>query len=60
MQTIMPTSLTDKEREEFQALYQEEFNESFSQQEAEEMGLQLLQFMATIIEISGVSFPRKR
>jgi len=55
----IPTSLTKEQVEAFQKLYLERFKEEIKFEEAERIGLKLVQFMATVFQLVGADFPSR-
>lgn len=53
----IPTTLSKQKVEEFQMLYKKHYGIELIFDEAHEKGLRLLQFMATILQLSGAYFP---
>lgn len=56
MNIKMPTTLSPEQVIEFKAIYFKNFNIELSDGEAYAKGLHLLQFMATILDLSGAYF----
>ncbi|MCG3165601.1 MAG: hypothetical protein POELPBGB_01369 [Bacteroidia bacterium] len=56
MNIKMPTTLSPEQLKEFKAIYFKNFNIELSDDEAYKKGLHLLQFMATILDLSGAYF----
>ena len=53
----IPTSLTKEQVETFKKLYELRFKREIKFDEAEEIGLKLVQFMATVFQLVGADFP---
>ncbi len=60
MSMQIPTTVSDEKVQEFKELYLKHFDIELSDKEAYEKGLHLLQFMATILDISGAYFVEKQ
>ncbi|MCX6754158.1 MAG: hypothetical protein NTV03_03850 [Candidatus Nomurabacteria bacterium] len=50
MQLRIPTELNDKQIEEFQRIWKERFGEDISREDAIEEGLNLIRFIALVID----------
>lgn len=56
MSIKIPTSVSNEKAQEFKVLYLKHFGIELTDKEAYEKGLHLLQFMATVLDISGAYF----